>query len=309
MLPVRAYINDNVITVSPEARMEEGLAHESIPVVSPSICDAESWHDDIAMASVVAPEHDSSIPVAIASELLTSPPLSSLQHQEDMKRPGLLSATVCKGPQDENGLLLANTNGSVTIAGFEQDGMFKVAPFEIGDRLMSVNSVSCEGMDADRVVNLIQNAENIVTVVVRAPNGRADLVSSMVRKNRPETLVGVTLTERGHNIVISKIAEDGLLAHTLLNVGDTCLSINGTKITPNMNARASAALILISPEFVTIKTKKERETGVVVAASKKSRAVMACAASRAHNCGTACIFFFSVITVIVIVTQVFSGKW
>jgi C-terminal processing protease CtpA/Prc len=254
--------------------MEEGRAQESIPVVSASICKAESPLDDGAMVSVVAMEHNSSIPTAIALETRTP-------HQEDMQRPDLLSATVCKGPQDENGLLLVNTNGTVAVAGLEQDGMFKAAPFEIGDRVMSVNHVSCEGMDADGVAKLIQRAQKIVTVVVRAANGRADLVASMVRKDRAETRVGVTMIDHGRKVVIARIAEDGLFAHTLLNVGDTCLSINGITISPDIDAKAAAALIQTSLASVIIKAKTKRETGVVVAASKES----------SEKC-SACIFFF-----------------
>jgi predicted metalloprotease with PDZ domain len=221
-----------------------------------------------------------------------------------MERPDLLSATVIKGPKDDNdvGLLLATVNGRVTIAGFEQDGMFKAAPFEIGDQVMSVNTKSCHHMDAGGVASLIKNAENIVTVVVRAPNGHADWVSAMVRKQRPDSLVGVSLRKRGHKVVISCIAEDGLFAHTLLNVGDTCLSINGIKITPNLDARASANLILNSQESVTIEAKTHRGTGVVVAALEESGATV----SSAQYAETACLVGVIIFTVIafIILNQV-----
>jgi hypothetical protein len=159
---------------------------------------------------------------------------------------------------------------------------------------MSVNNKSCDHMDAEGVANLIKNAKNIVTVVVRAPNGRADLVSSTIRKERPESRVGVTLKQRRRNVVISSIAEDGLCAHTLLNVGDTCLSINGIKITPNIDARASVELIMTSPDFVTLETKKDRETGVVVAELEESRA-------RIGSVQYGCIFFFIFYAIIVII--------
>jgi predicted metalloprotease with PDZ domain len=164
-------------------------------------------------------------------------------------------------------------------------------------------------MDANGVANLIQKAQNIVTVVVRAPNGRADLVSSMVWKERAETRVGVALTESRGKVVIAKIAEDGLFAHTLLNVGDTCLSINGIKITPDMDANASAALIRTSPASVTVKAKTKRESGVVVAATKDSRAEMGSAAlsSRGSACFS-CLFFMSIVTIIVVRQVVFGRK-
>jgi predicted metalloprotease with PDZ domain len=306
MALIQAYINENDIAVS-QARMEEGLAHDSIPVASATICTSELLDNNVTETSVVALEHDSSIPMATASELITPHVLSSHQHQEDMERPALLSATVFKGSKDEIvGLRLANSAGGVIVSGLEQEGLLKVAPFEIGDRIMSVNSVSCEGMNAKGVATLIQKAEKIVTVVVRTPNGRADLVSSMIQKDRPETRVGVTLRtlRRTCRVVIDHIAEDGLVAHTLLNVGDTCLSINGIKITPNIDGKAAAALIRNSPDFVTIKAKTERETGVVVAVWKKARA------TNEPNFGYPCVLTLFIFTVIIftIVARIFSWE-
>jgi S1-C subfamily serine protease len=287
--------------------MEEGLAYESIPVASASICTTEALHNDVAYATVATLERSNSITMVIATELFTSPALSSHQRQEGLERPALLSATVYKGSKDENdvGLLLVKTNGRVTIAGLEPDGMFKAAPFEIDDRVMSVNNKSCDHMDAEGVANLIKNAKNIVTVVVRAPNGRADLVSSTIRKERPESRVlGVSLKKRRRNVVISSIAEDGRFAHTLLNVGDTCLSINGIKITPNINARSSVELIMTSPDFVTLEAKIDREAGVVVAEFEESRA-------RIGSVQYGCIFFFifyAIISITKVSKHVSAGK-
>lgn len=304
----QAMVEDNAITVSLETRMEEGLEFESIPVAPASICKTDPMYNDVIMATIAALERSNSISTVIASELFVPPALSSHPCQEAVERPALLSATVVKDPKDENnvGLLLANMNGRVTIAGLEQDGMFKAAPFEISDQVMSVNNRSCDHMDAGGVANLIKKTENIVSVVVRAPNGRADWVSAMVRKQRPDSRVGVTLRKRGGKVVISCIAEDGLFAHTLLNVGDTCLSINGIKITPNVDARASANLILNSPESVTIEAKIHRGTGVVVAALEESRARISSAQCAEFTCLYG--FFIFCATAIIIILSKLSAN-
>jgi S1-C subfamily serine protease len=309
VLPLQqASVDDNAIAVSFEARMEEGLEVESIPVAPASICTTDPMYNDVIMATVAALERSNSIPTVVASELCLPPALSSHQCQEDMKRPDLLSATVINGSKDEKdvGLLLANTNGRVIIAGLEQDGMFKASPFQIGDEVVSVNNKSCDHMDAGGVANLIKYAENIVTVVVRAPNGRADWVSAMVRKQRPDSRVGLTLKRRRRNVVISGIAEDGLFAHTLLNVGDTCLSINGIKITPDMDVRASANFILNAPESVTIEAKIHRGTGLVVAVLEESRARIG---SNQYG-DTVCallLFIFTVSAIIILLKEIFKG--
>jgi hypothetical protein len=92
----------------------------------------------------------------------------------------------------------------------------------------------------------------------------------MVMKQSPTATVGIGFTNNRGKLVISSIAEDGIFAHSLLNVSDTCLSINGTKCTSDMDASAAVALIRASPAFVTITAKTRHETGVVVAASAVS---------------------------------------
>jgi hypothetical protein len=94
-----------------------------------------------------------------------------------------------------------------------------------------------------------------------------------------------------------------MVVHTLLNVGDTCLSINGIKITPNIDAKASVALIRNSPDFVTIQAKTERETGVVVAVSKES------AATRAQDLAPyILVLFIFIVIIITIIQQVAARK-
>jgi len=237
----------------PEPQMEEGTG---IPVAKP----VDSTPDSSC-------ESNRFVPVAPTSAL--SPPLSTLEEEEE-QRPDLLSATVYKSLRDTPiGIVLKDSIiVGVSVKSVEPDGLFGASGFQAGDQLMSVNSESCKGLDSKGVADLIRKAEDILTVVVRASNGRADRVSSMVMKKSPEARVGIGFRKRGEELVISSIAEDGIFAHSLLNVSDTCLSINGVACTSDTDATTAARLVQTSPSFVTIMAMTKHSTGVVVAASK-----------------------------------------
>jgi len=250
--------------VIPEAQMEQGMVYDdTIPVAATAVM-AEPDHALTASNRFV--------PVATASSLPEHPPLSSSEDDEEEQRPDLLSATVHKSsPDSPVGIaLMDNTDVGVTVRRIEPDGLFAMSSFQIGDRLISVNSESCEGLDSRGVADLIRKAEGIVTVIVRAPNGRADRVFSMVMKESPDARVGIGLKTSHGKLVVSSIAEDGIFAHSLLNVSDTCLSINGVACTSDTNATIAVELIQTSPSFVTITAKTKGETGIVVATSKES---------------------------------------
>lgn len=262
--------NDEDIVVTPETRMEEGtLQDDAIPVAATAVM-AEPVDDTAADHALTGSNRF--VPVAVASALPDHAPFSSPYEEEEEERPDLLSATVYKSsPSAKTGIaLIDTTNVGVTVKRVEPAGLFGVSSFQVGDRLMSVNNESCEGLDSKGVADLIRNAEGIVTVVVRARSGRSDRVSSMVMKESPDARVGIGFIKRGGKIVISSIAEDGIFAHSLLNVSDTCLSINGVACTSNTDVTTAAESIRAAPSFVTIMAKTRHETGVVVAASKVS---------------------------------------
>ena len=257
---------DRDIIVAPELRMEEGLANDAIPVATAQL---DVTSDSMVVSAVATLDPSNSFrnaPMAVASEIAPLPSASfEEEEEEDVARPDLLSATVFKESRSTKvGIAVKNTYGIVTVKSLDSEGLFSKAPFKLGDRVVSVNGKSCEDMNATSVADLIRDAVNIVTVVVRSPNGRADMVSSMCMRENPGVAVGVGVTRRRNKLVISRVAEDGVFAHSLLNVGDTCLSINEVKCTPDMEPITAATLIRCSPDFVTIVTKTEYETGVVV---------------------------------------------
>jgi hypothetical protein len=261
--------NDGDIVVVPEAQMEEGTMrhHDNIPAATAVIAEAvEPWAAQDATTHALTGSNRF-VPVAIASALPPDHVSSSIE--EDDVRPDLLSATVYKHSRDAKiGIaLLDKENVGVTVKRIEPEGLFGSSGFQVGDQLMSVSSESCEGLDSRGVAELMRKADGIVTVVVRAPNGRADRVSSMVMKQSSNSRVGIGFRNRSGKLVVSSVAEDGLFAHSLLNAFDTCISINGIACDENINATAAATIIRTSSSFVTIVAKTRHETGVVVAAS------------------------------------------
>jgi len=263
-----AHDEDDVVVV-PEAQLEEGQIHnDAIPVAATAVVaePVDSTADHALTAS------NRFVPVAVASALPEQHPNTVAEEEEDGQRPDLLSATVYKRSRGSPvGIALRdNANVGVVVKHIEPAGLFAVSSFQAGDKLMSVNSESCEGLDSKGVADLIRNTENILTVVVRAPNGRADRVSSMVMKESFNARVGIGFRKHGEELAISSIAEDGIFAHSLLNVSDTCLSINGIACTSDTDATTAVELIRTSPSFVTILAKTRHTTGVVVAASAVS---------------------------------------
>jgi hypothetical protein len=268
--------------VPAEARIEQDGAHDddAYPSVAATAVVAEPVSADSSLTTHALTGSNRFIPVAVASALpnLPSTITSSSEESDDDNsndvRPDLLSATVYKRSRNAPvGIVLMNNAnaGGVTIKRIEAEGLFGQSSFQAGDRVLSVNSESCEGLDSNQAADLIRKAENIVTVVVRAPNGRADRVSSMVMKENPNARVGIGFrNSRNGKLVISSIAEDGIFAHSLLNVSDTCLSINGVTCTSNMDATSAAVAVQSCPSFVTITTKTRHSTGVVVAASPET---------------------------------------
>ena len=268
MTTVDAYDDD--IVVAPESRMEEGLASDSdsFPLAEAVVAEPVPANSSVTTHALTGSNRF--VPVVVASALADHPTLSSSE-DEDEKRPDLLSATVIKRSRDAKvGIVLMDTNSGVALKRIEPVSLFSASLFEVGDLVMSVNGESCEGLDSKEVADLIRNAEGILTVLVRAPNGRADMVSSMVMKERPDARVGIGFKCDRGKLVISSIAENGIFAHSLLNVSDTCLSINDTKCTSDMDAASAANLIKASPSFITITAKTRHETGVVVAVSAVS---------------------------------------
>ena len=162
--------------------------------------------------------------------------------------------------------LICNENGDVLISRIEPGSIMARTPFQVGDRLLSVNQKRCYVMDAKAVVQFMATLEGNVTIVVHNDGGDPNLVESMITKPSLDHRCGLGLASTGrHHLKISNIDADGLFFDTLLNVGDPVVSINGEEC-EICDAQDAGDLIQQAGIYITIKSRTLLETGVVVAA-------------------------------------------
>lgn len=162
--------------------------------------------------------------------------------------------------------LISNENGDVLISRIDPDSLMAKTPFQVGDRLLSVNQKRCYVMDAKDVVQFMATLEGNVTIVVHNDGGDPNLVESMITKPSLDHRCGLGLASTGRlHLKISNIDADGLFFDTLLNVGDPVVSINGEEC-EICDAQDAGEIIARAGIYITIKARTLLETGVVVAA-------------------------------------------
>lgn len=138
------------------------------------------------------------------------------------------------------------------------------SPLREGDEILSINNQDCSRKDSESVGFLLQRALGYVTIVVQNHGGASDLVESMAQKSHKEPL-GIVFKDGPNNSVLVSQIRQGPFSNSLLNQGDQLLTINGESCA-NMNATQVVQQLRSSPgDTMTLLTKTERETGVVVA--------------------------------------------
>jgi hypothetical protein len=99
----------------------------------------------------------------------------------------------------------------------------------VGDRILSVNKVSTDGMKAQDVANLIRASVGTVSITVRNPTGDPSLFGSTVEKPNEDAKVGISLRNggvRGCILLASRVNANGLFADSLLQPGHRILFLN-----------------------------------------------------------------------------------
>ena len=156
-------------------------------------------------------------------------------------------------------------------------GLLGDSPILVGDKVLSINGMDCTDPEAIRRIKpYMQTFQGLVSLVVQVPEGDSSMVGTMITKPDRDTMVGIGMrtTERG-NVKISFIEPQGILANSLLNVGDKILWVNDLDFSESWRTANSAAGGLTSkeasaeikeaPKTVTIIAKTRTDTGVVVA--------------------------------------------
>jgi hypothetical protein len=161
-----------------------------------------------------------------------------------------------------------NGDGVVTVAALTNDGLLAGAPFQVGDKLISVNGKPCVSSNA--TTQQLLDVVGQVTLVAEIPGGNSRLVQATVIKPTPDSQVGLgfqNVKKSNTNLLlISHVSPQGLFARSSMNEGDLVLTINSTFCGKMLDPQA-AALVKDATDVVTIvvmKPQMETEQAVAV---------------------------------------------
>lgn len=183
------------------------------------------------------------------------------------KRAEFISVTFWKDhPHVPLGISFGKGPQEPRISDLAAGSLAQDTPLQPGDIILSVNNEQVnKKLTSAQVANRLKDSFGAVTVVVHNEGGASNLVESMVMKENPSERLGISLRSfTGGRIAVQKIDSGTKFVNSLLNVGDTVLSINGTAMA-EVKLAAAADLIKNAPMRVTILARTQRETGVVVA--------------------------------------------
>jgi len=150
-----------------------------------------------------------------------------------------LIATVRKSTKETKvGLTLVQKAGYISVLNIAPQSLFSHTYLREGQRVVSINDQEFNA-DVAEAVGLVKQTEGLLKVVAvdvvtrksyRVPVDKSEgHVTVTFKKESKDDRVGVRVirSHQGH-IVVSHIAEDGLLAGSELQLGQRIISINGT---------------------------------------------------------------------------------
>lgn len=181
-------------------------------------------------------------------------------------RAEFISATFVKSTADTFLGVKLGKGDDTTIVAIARKGPIHESPLRVGDKLLSVNNKPCNGMTSVEVCKFMKELVGSVTLVAHNEGGASDVVESMMTKNSPDELLGVTLRTDPETtkISISYVCRSRDIVDSLLNIGDEVLSINNVSC-EHLSLNEAKSIISAAPKTVSIKAITLRETGVVVA--------------------------------------------
>ena len=195
-------------------------------------------------------------------------------HIDAKSRPNFISTALLR-PSDTTPLGFAiginSTERKCVIASIVPFGLFSPSPIRVGDKVLSINGIDLTDLHRARLMcRELDGLQGKITVVVEVEGGDPSLVGAMVSKETPDSAVGIGLRNSQYGYVkISYIAADGLLANSLMNVGDKVLSINELNCRAIVGStmptsREASDVIKKATKTVTIIAKTRLDTGVVL---------------------------------------------
>ena len=165
-----------------------------------------------------------------------------------------VAATVAKTPTGKVGLAFADhASGTVVITKIGEDSPFAGTVIQEGMTVVTINSVSCHGMNAKEVRSVFQSLPESVTLI--AAHLKADVQAKSVQVatiNKMEGgKVGLSMADSHGTVIISSISEQSPFAATPVKEGMTILSINNTPV-DGMDAYQIKTMFWNLPDPVTL---------------------------------------------------------
>ena len=229
-------------------------------------------------ASLSSKEDEASIPSVAARPIFSASVIGATFSDNDdsaqtpqRQRAQHINVTVCRerSTNDELGisLLEEDDDGPLRIAGISPGGLLHDSPLRTGDQLLSINGRSCKSRSIKEVLLLLEQdtTGGFLTIVARNPTGDPSLVETMVQRPAPGAPLGITVahySEQG-SLLVSKIVPSGVFAHSLINVKDRVLSINGVGCV-RLESNAAADIMRSIPKNVVLVTQVQTRAGLVL---------------------------------------------
>jgi C-terminal processing protease CtpA/Prc len=204
-------------------------------------------------------------PQATATEVTTDEEWGNVT-DETNPNPAFASVMLFKPSRKTKlGIRLINTDGILQVSSILSDGILTSSPLKEGFIMLSINNRRCKGLEASRAISVLKKAKGKLNIVTQNPNGNPNYVEAMVMKNATESKIGVAFqkTQAGTKLRLGNIDPNGMLAESVLNKGDYVMAINSVPC-QYLQAHAATRLVRQAPKTVTILTKTQRSTGVVV---------------------------------------------
>jgi len=155
----------------------------------------------------------------------------------------------------------------VYISRIRKDTMFDKSNLRPGDRVVSINNVSCVGKTATEVGKLIKRIRTTVSIIVHHAEGNPGLAScSFMMNNSSNRKIGVTFANsRDSALYISRVDPRGLCRHSFLAPGYRCLQINGVYTNQLVSSEAAEMVAATSlNHYVTLVVQPRKEFAMVL---------------------------------------------
>jgi C-terminal processing protease CtpA/Prc len=146
------------------------------------------------------------------------------------------------------GIGLKERNGSIIISNIAEDGVMAGTDIQVGQRLLGVNGVPCQGLTSKEAISLFKELDAITVMTEDI-----GLTSVTVKKESPDTKIGIGIKSINGFLVISSIAEDGLFGGTALKVAQKLVSVN-SKYCDNLTKQEAIQLFKDAESTIVVVT-------------------------------------------------------